>query len=69
MGGGCGINLPHAVVVLCKMREYRPRNILKSTGEVGAEEEVKGTSFPLLLFGGYINSIQKQVFLFGTYIL
>ena len=44
------------------MREYRPRNILKSKGEVGAEDEVKGTSFPLLLFGGYITVFKSKSF-------
>ena len=44
------------------MREYRPRNILKSKGEVGAEDEVKGTSLPLLLFGGYITVFKSKSF-------
>ena len=55
------MNLPHAVVILCNDEG------VQATEQVGAEEEVKGTSF--LLFGGYINSFQKQVLLFGTFIL
>ena len=57
-------NKGFALSLVLKLRFFGTRKWpIKEYRRVGAEEEVKSTSSPLLLFGGYINCIQKQPFI------